>query len=244
MSEIGISIIIPAYNEENFLPATVNSIKKAQNYFKSTNPKVPSEIVIVNNASTDNTKQISLDLGARVVDFDIRNISAVRNAGIQAGKYQHVIMIDADSFLSENALTEVFSELELGETIGGNFHVKVITDKFFYRHLAAFCLLLAKSFLSVTGGMFYFNRNVALSFGGFREDRLVAEDSMFTFDLKTYATKYNKRFKYLKQVTIGTLDRKETNLQTLLSWTIQALAGLLGKKQKIEDLDYWYKPNR
>lgn len=88
MSEMGISIVIPAYNEEKFLPDTLEAVKRAQTNFIEKIPSAPpTEIVVVNNASTDKTSVVAQEYGARVVDFEKRNISAVRNEGIRGARY-------------------------------------------------------------------------------------------------------------------------------------------------------------
>ncbi len=81
MSAQGISVVIPAYNEELFLPATLLAVKKAANHFFA-NYNLPTEVIVVNNLSTDKTEIIAKNLGATVINHSVRNISSVRNAGI------------------------------------------------------------------------------------------------------------------------------------------------------------------
>ena len=55
-----VSVVIPAYNEENYLLSCLESIKK-QDYAGE------YEVIVVDNASTDNTAQIALAWGAKIV---------------------------------------------------------------------------------------------------------------------------------------------------------------------------------
>jgi glycosyltransferase involved in cell wall biosynthesis len=246
MSELGISIVIPAYNEEKFLPDTLKAVKRSQtNFIEGTPSAPPTEIVVVNNASTDKTSAIAEEFGARVVNFEKRNISAARNEGIRASRYSIIVMIDADSFLPENSLSEVFKLMKKGETIGGAFNVELITKKKVLAVVAPLYQSLVRAVAGISGAMFFFDRDSALAMGGFREDRLVAEDSSFSIDLRAHGKSHGrKQFVYLKEVTVGTLDRKKSDLLTTIQWVSKAVQAFFGRKQEIEDLDYWYKPKR
>ena len=70
-----ISFIIPAYNEEAVLGATLDSILSAVEA-----AHMPFEIIVVDDASTDRTAEIARSKGARVVRVHKRQIAAVRNA--------------------------------------------------------------------------------------------------------------------------------------------------------------------
>jgi glycosyltransferase involved in cell wall biosynthesis len=246
MNQTGISVVIPAYNEEKFLPATLCAVQKAQAHFNQSIPSAPpTEIVIVNNASTDKTASVAVKLGARVVDHEVRNISSVRNAGIKAARYSTIVMIDADSFLSKNALTEVFILMKKGETIGGGFNVKLLTNKKLLGAAASAYQFAIRAIVGISGAMFFFDRDSAIAMGGFREDRLAAEDSMFSMDLRAYGkSNGGKSFVYLRHVIVGTLDRKESDLRTTFRWVSQAIQAFIGRKQHIKDLGYWYDPKR
>jgi len=60
---MNISIVIPALNEEGIVGKTVKSIPLTELKEKG----LEAEIVVVDNASTDNTAQEATDAGARVV---------------------------------------------------------------------------------------------------------------------------------------------------------------------------------
>ena len=71
-----ISFIVPAHNEEAYLGATLRAIHEAAR------PSGKSyEIIVVNDASTDDTAPIARQAGAKVLDVNLRKISVVRNAG-------------------------------------------------------------------------------------------------------------------------------------------------------------------
>jgi len=60
---MSISVIVPAYNEENYLGETLKSIQRAKEFLLKQRA-VPTEIIVVDNGSTDSTPAIALSSGA------------------------------------------------------------------------------------------------------------------------------------------------------------------------------------
>ena len=76
------SVIIPAYNEEKFLPRLLNSIKVAAANYSGGRDQV--EVIVANNESTDRTAEVATAHGARVVTVQKRRIAAARNCSARA----------------------------------------------------------------------------------------------------------------------------------------------------------------
>src|SRR5438105_3985712 len=74
-----ISFVVPAHNEEATLPRTLAAIVKAAREVGQA-----FEVIVVDDLSTDATTSIAAGFGARVVPVNLRQISAVRNAGARA----------------------------------------------------------------------------------------------------------------------------------------------------------------
>ncbi len=70
------SIIIPAYNEEACLPATLDSIQTTSAQLGT---GVDFEIIVVDNASDDETASVAREKGARLVHDPVRGISKLRS---------------------------------------------------------------------------------------------------------------------------------------------------------------------
>jgi peptidoglycan/xylan/chitin deacetylase (PgdA/CDA1 family)/GT2 family glycosyltransferase len=85
-----VSVVIPAYNEEKYLPSCLDSIGK-QDYAAG------YEVIVVDNASTDNTAQIALDWGAKVVHESKRSPACARQKGAEAATGDIIAFIDADT---------------------------------------------------------------------------------------------------------------------------------------------------
>jgi len=85
-----VSVVIPAYNEENYLLSCLESIKK-QDYAGE------YEVIVVDNASTDNTAKIALNWGAKVVDESKRSPACARQKGAEVATGDIIAFIDADT---------------------------------------------------------------------------------------------------------------------------------------------------
>jgi glycosyltransferase involved in cell wall biosynthesis len=86
------SIVFCAYNEESFLLPTIKSIAEI-------NTILPIEIVAVNNASTDRTREILDQCWIKVIDEKKKWLSYARNAWLEASKWAIIFQTDADTKL-------------------------------------------------------------------------------------------------------------------------------------------------
>lgn len=87
-----VSIIIPALNEEGIVGKTVKSVPLK----KLKENGLETEIVVVDNASTDNTAQEATDAGARVVREEKRGYGNAYLRGFREAKGDIIVMGDAD----------------------------------------------------------------------------------------------------------------------------------------------------
>jgi glycosyltransferase involved in cell wall biosynthesis len=87
-----ISIVIPALNEEGIVGKTVKSVPLTKLKEKG----LDAEVVVVDNASTDNTAQEATDAGARVVREDKRGYGNAYLRGFREAKGDIIVMGDAD----------------------------------------------------------------------------------------------------------------------------------------------------
>lgn len=99
---VTISFVIPAFNEGSCIGDCVSSIKATM----GSTP--PPTIIVGNHNSSDQTKQISLDHGAIVVDVIGGNVSKVRNEAAKLAKEDGFIaFIDADVRLDSSWLEKI-----------------------------------------------------------------------------------------------------------------------------------------
>ena len=88
-----LSIVIPAYNEEKYIGAAIESVQKYGN-------GVCKEIIVVDNASTDRTVQIANGYpGVRVVSESKKGTGHARERGFRESTGDVICFIDADTRL-------------------------------------------------------------------------------------------------------------------------------------------------
>jgi len=108
MSELSISVIIPAYNAEAYLPDAVASVRAQQGV-------TIKEIIVIDDGSSDGTASCAESLQCKVFRKERGGAGAARNLGVEAATGELVHFLDADDVLAEGALaalTEPFYDDE------------------------------------------------------------------------------------------------------------------------------------
>ncbi|MBV9618091.1 MAG: glycosyltransferase, partial [Verrucomicrobia bacterium] len=143
-----ISFVVPAYNEELELPSTIESIRRAATHRDY-------EIIVVDDASTDQTAQAVRIAGARLVSINRRQIAAARNAGAGAARGDILFFVDADTRINEEHVRGGIDALETGCAGGGARVIVEGTIPFWARILLrVFCAIYFT--LNLGAGAFLF----------------------------------------------------------------------------------------
>lgn len=98
-----LSIIIPTYNEEEYLPVLLESIK--QQDFSD------YEIIVADADSKDNTVKIAEEYGCIVVEGGMPAVG--RNNGAKVAKGDYLLFLDSDLKLTEDYLAKVIYEFKM-----------------------------------------------------------------------------------------------------------------------------------
>ncbi|MDX1642677.1 MAG: glycosyltransferase family A protein, partial [Balneolaceae bacterium] len=106
-----VSVVIPVHNGEKFIEEAVENVL-SQNY-------PATEIIIINDGSTDNSDQIIRNLDTDVRYFSRQNAgpSSARNAGIKDASGKYIAFLDVDDLWPENNLAHLVQQLEENEEI-------------------------------------------------------------------------------------------------------------------------------
>jgi len=95
-----ISIVVTVYNKEKFIENTLNSIINQTDS--------PSEIIIINDGSTDRSleiiNKIQLPNFAYLITTKYQGVSTSRNLGLQKAKSKYIYFVDGDDILNKNAI--------------------------------------------------------------------------------------------------------------------------------------------
>jgi glycosyltransferase involved in cell wall biosynthesis len=98
-----ISVVIPAYQTERFIE---ESIRSAQ-----TQTLPPSEIIVVDDGSSDETASLAESCGARVISKPNGGVASARNAGVSAAQHEWIAFLDADDIWERDKLESQWSAI-------------------------------------------------------------------------------------------------------------------------------------
>ena len=111
-----LTILMPCLNEEETLAICIN---KAKTFLIDND--IDGEILIADNGSTDSSKDIAIDNGARVINVDRKGYGSALIAGCNAAKGKYVIMGDADDSYDFTNLMPFVEKLREGyDLVMGN----------------------------------------------------------------------------------------------------------------------------
>ncbi|WP_132055516.1 glycosyltransferase family 2 protein [Pseudocnuella soli] len=92
-----ISVIIPCYNHGKYLQQAIDSVNSQAG--------VHTEIVVVDDGSSDNTKEVAGQNGeVKYIYQTNAGLSAARNTGIKESNGEYLLFLDADDWLLPGAL--------------------------------------------------------------------------------------------------------------------------------------------
>lgn len=235
--EVDYSIIVPAYNEEEELPHTLDALREAM-----AGVAMVGEVVVTDNNSTDATAQVALDWGAVVV-FEAHNqIARARNTGAKAAKGRYFVFVDADTRISADLLKVALAALASGRVMGGGARVgfdrKVSGPS---KVLLGVWNWVSRQFGVAAGSFVYCLREGFEVINGFDEGVYAGEEVWFSRALKRWGNGRGLAF-VVQPIAVSTSGRKldwhspwkivRTFLwHTLWPWSVR----------KREQCGFWYK---
>jgi len=231
-----ISFVVPAYNEEVMIGATVRTLRASASALGE-----PYELLVVDDDSTDATADVARANGAAVLQVKLRQISAVRNAGARTSRGDLLVFVDADTLVPENTLRAMLDAVS-GGAVGGGARVRFDAHGVgaWTRRLSeAGCWMMYR--LGFTGGCFLFaRRNAFEAAGGFDERYFASEE----IHLKLALGKLG-RFAVVPAavITSGRKLRIFTAGQIMRQVLRLALRGLPAVRRR-DGLDFWYNGQR
>ena len=230
-----ISFIVPAYNEERLLGATLDALRAAALAIGE-----PYELIVADDASTDRTAAIAAQHGAIAVSVAHRQIAATRNSGARKANGDWLIFVDADTLVSEAVVRSAVEALRSG-VVGGGAAVEFDGTVPLYARLLLPVLVWSFRCAGLAAGCFLFcTRHAFAAVGGFDEAFYGAEELVMSRALKRQG-----RFVVLRQavITSGRKLRTHSVREMLAILARLALRGPGAVKQR-QGMDLWYAERR
>jgi glycosyltransferase involved in cell wall biosynthesis len=232
---ITLSFIVPAYNEECGLGATLDAIIQAASIIGE-----PYELIVVDDASTDQTSAVAASRDATIVRVAHRQIAAARNAGARAATGDLLFFVDADTSVSAEILRSAIGVIR-GGAVGGGAAVAFDGPVPLYARLLLRLLVVSFRVNRLAAGCFLFcTRGAFLAVGGFDEAYYCAEEVVLSRALGQQG-----RFVVLQESVI-TSARKFRTYSTRELLTSMFRIARRGRKamQRREGLELWYGERR
>jgi glycosyltransferase involved in cell wall biosynthesis len=206
--QVKISVVIPAFNEEKLIGATLRSIQAAGAAFGGLGWTM--EIVVCDNNSTDATAELARAAAARVVFEPVNQIARARNTGAAAAGGEWLVFVDADSRPTRELFAEVAGEIRSGRCLAGGCTVRM--DQ---RHFLGDCGTglwnLISRIQKWTAGSFIFCEAAAFrKIGGFNGELFASEEIDLSKRLKKLARQEGKKVVILHRHPLLTSARKLT----------------------------------
>ena len=201
-----LSIIIPAYNEEKLLPATLKAVRESAAVFSEAG--WDTEFIVCNNNSTDQTAAIAVAHGAMVVFESVNQIARARNSGAAAAHGSWMLFVDADSTPSRPLLAKVLNHIESGKVLAGGCLMEVDGPHSTINHLAKAWSLVSVTLKMMAGAFIFVEANAFREIGGFSTELYAGEELDLSKKLKQLARKRRLQIKIISYPKLITSGRK------------------------------------
>lgn len=174
-----VSIVIPAHNEESRLAYTLDLLLQ-QNY-----PKELLEIIVVNNNSTDKTREVAKAKGIKVVDEPRAGVAHAREAGWRQASGEIILSTDADVWPYADWVSQMVDIFQKNPEVVGVTGGLRFFDKPWWFNLSAIWInpvmvflgfMMSRGVYNFTGNNMAARRDAYIKVGGFNTSLFFGED--------------------------------------------------------------------
>jgi len=226
-----LSFVIPAWNEEVLIAATIQSIQESSQQYEH-------EIIVADDASDDRTPEIAKELGVQVVSCNNRQIGPTRNDGAAVATGEILIFVDADTIVSEAVVRETVEAIKSGAVAGGSFptfegHMPILA-----KVLTPMLRMMFRILRVAAGAYMFCTADSFKKAGGFDQKFFAAEEVHLSNKLHKFG-----EYKTIKSrvVTSGRKFRTHSSFEIMTTLLLVSIPGIRNiKKRK----NLWYGPRK
>jgi glycosyltransferase involved in cell wall biosynthesis len=214
MDNIKVSVIVPVYNEEQYISATLDSIIN-QNF-------EDFELIVVDDGSTDSTLEIITEklsnskINHKIIHQENNGVSSARNRGIAESSGDYIVFVDADDYVLTDHLSNLynpnydFSLIQLVKKDGSN-----VSDPHFYDkvEITTEDLIKLELEMKIPFNFVQLSYNADIIKGNnleFREDVTYGED----FDFAMRALSYGDKITINNEITYFYIQHESSLINT------------------------------
>jgi len=232
-----ISVVVPAYNEEKYLPLTLEKIGVSLS-------KVDCvwEIVVVDNESKDATAQIAENFGAKVVSEGEHNIARVRNTGAKNSVGDVLVFIDADTLVPETLFQKILEAMKNEKCFGGAAAVDY--EKFERKWMKYYLLgwqFWGTVFNMKQGAAQFCRKSIFDELHGYDETVFMGEDVLFYWKLSKFTRRNNGFLHFIKTPKVVTSARRFDRMSFWKTLLLTHPAFILLTSRKKSFWKDWYE---
>lgn len=215
-----ISVVVPAFNEEDYLGGTLAGLGRAAAFLMKERA-VAAELIVVDNDSSDSTAEVARAFGAAVVKETLHNVSKVRNAGAACARGDVLVFVDADTLVPEASLSRVAEAMAEPDCFGGaldtSYRPAKLTSKIYLQCWRAVGKLAGMA----QGATQFCRRDAFAALNGYDETLYMGEDVDFYWRLKRLAKRRRGRVRFVDDVRVVPSARRfdQWSLWRTLVWT-------------------------
>jgi glycosyltransferase involved in cell wall biosynthesis len=241
---VQLSIIIPAFNEERLIERCLQSISAS--LAANLAAGFTSEIIVVDNNSTDNTAILARQAGAQVVFEPINQIGRARNTGAAEATGDWLLFLDADSVLNPGLLADTLRAIEDGRSVGCGCTLRMEGIPWWANSILQLWMATSILFRWASGAMLVCRSDAFREVGGFTHELYVAEEIRLSKQLKRWGRQCGLQFIILTEHPLETSARKVA-LYSAGEIASQILRVMLHPRRTLQDkkqLSIWYDGRR
>ena len=234
-----ISVIVPAYNEEQCIGRCIKALREQQTHLSY-------EIIVVDNNSTDNTGALARLGGVRVCLERRLGRAHGRQTGVRAARAEILAFTEADCVVSHTWVKQIYSYFQLHpEVVGISGSYRYINSASFSSHIVSW-MLDGTSFVyklfsgnySFRGTNFAVRKDVLKKAGGFLQQSAPFDDVECGVRVGHYGSIH-----YLRYLLVYTSDRRiRGRLFKFILEFIWSYSNIFFLRR--HGHDHWYEPIR
>jgi len=239
-----LSIIIPAFNEARLIEGSLQSV--AASIAANHRSGYTSEIIVVDNNSTDNTAELARRAGATVVFEPINQIGRARNAGAAHATGDWLLFLDADSLLSPGLLADILQLIESGKYVGCGSTLRMDGLPWWATMTLRFWTAASVLCRWAAGALVVCRRDAFQDVGGFDQELYALDEIRLSKQLKQWGRRRSLQFTILTGHPLETSSRK-VSLYSGREIAVQIFRIFFLPKRTLQDkkhLSVWYDGRR
>ena len=239
-----LSIVIPAFNEARLIERCLQSISTS--LVANLTSGFTSEIIVVDNNSTDNTATLARQAGAHVVFEPINQIGRARNTGAALATGDWLLFLDADSVLNPGLLADILRAIESGTSVGCGCTLRMQGIPWWANSILQLWMGASMLFRWASGALLVCRSDAFRDVGGFTQELYAAEEIRLSKQLKRWGQQRGLQFTILTQHPLETSARKVA-LYSVGEIAGQIMRVFLHPRRTLQDkkqLSVWYDGRR